>query len=219
MTDVLFTTYLSVLSLLTLLAAWRFRQIDCATRMIAIFVWLGLITEIVARLEIRHSSKPNNHPVYNISCLVEWFLICLYYNYSLSSLRRNHTGWFLGFGGVIFGIVNLTYLQDITRMSSNFLFFECAGILSLSSYSIYKLVLIDGDNLQFQRKTHFWIPLILIFYQMSALWSWVAYAVYVEVDTHATSLLLVLLLLNCIITYSALFVILLLYPKMKRVHV
>lgn len=219
MTDVLYTIYLSVLSLLTLLAAWRFRQIDCATRMIALFVWLGLVTEIAARLVILHASKPNNHPVYNISCLIEWLLICLYYNYSLSSLRRKHTGWYLGIGGIVFGIVNLTCLQAVTRMSSNFLFFECAGILSLSFYSIYKLVLIDDDNLQFQRKTNFWIPLILVFYQMSALWSWVAYKVYVEVDTHATSLLLLLLLLNSIITYSALFIILLLYPKMKRVHV
>jgi hypothetical protein len=219
MIDVLYGTYLSVLVMLAILAASRFGQIDLATRMIAVFIWLGLSTELAARIVIVHSVKPNNLPIYNVSCLIEWMLICLYFNYSILSLQKWRIGWGLGSGGILFGIGNLIFIQPITRIASNFLFFECAGILSLSFYSIYKLALVDDDNLQFQRKTHFWIPLILIFYQMGSLWSWVAFEVYLDEGYKVTILLQVLLLLNCIITYSALFFIMLLYPKMKRVNV
>ena len=217
MTDALFSVYLSLLIILSLIAAIRYRRIDPATRAISWFIWLGLATELIGRY---YASKyRNNLPVYNVSCMAEWVLISLYFYYATPSFRKKRRGCYIALAGVLIGILNLLTLQPILKISSNFMFLECVGICCMSLFSIYKLLEIDDDSLQLHRKTHFWIPFILLCYQMGALWSWITYDYYERTDKSTTGLLQVLLLLNCIITYSGLIVVFLFYPKMKRIYV
>lgn len=211
---IMYDIYLVLLFLLTLLAVVRFKQLDRATKMIALLIFLSLTTELVAR----YFTKGNNHPVYNISCFIEWGLVCLYFNYSISSFTKFYLGWFFAIVGMALGILNL-WLQPIEKLSSNFLFLECMGICCLSFYSVYRFMLVDDINIRLQRKVHYWIPFILAFYQCGALWSWVAYNYYEGVNKKATGLLHVLLILNCLVVYSAFAIVFYLYPKLRKTHV
>ncbi len=211
---ILYDVYLILLFLLTILAVIRFKQFDKATRMIALLIYLSLTTELIAR----YFARGNNHPVYNISCFIEWGLVCLYFNYSISNFTKLHLGWYFGITGIVLGLLNL-HLQPIEKVNSNFLFLECMGICCLSFYSVYRLMLLDDINIKLQRKVHYWIPFILAFYQCGALWSWVAYSYYEGINKKATGLLHVLLILNCMVIYSAFAVIFYLYPKLKKTHV
>ena len=182
--------------------------------MIGLLVFLSLVTELTGKYLVK-----NNHPIYNISCIIEWGLVCLYFNYSISDFETRRLGWYFAIGVVIFGIVNFTVLQPINRIGSNFLLLECMGVSCLSFYAIYRFMLIDDDNLNLQRKVHYWIPVILVFYQCGALWSWVVYNYYTELHKKATYLLNVLLVTNSIITYAGLIALFYLYPKLRKTHV
>jgi hypothetical protein len=224
---VLFIVYMALMVLCSVLAALRFRVLDRSARIIVLLVFWSLFTEVTAFIVIRHQAQPNNHQVYNISCLVEWVLLCVYFNYACPSLRRRHLGWLLALLGLGFGLVNLVYIQDDTTMASNFLFFECAGILTLSSYALYEWLIVDDDDekehavaqVQLRNNIHFWLPVIFIFNQTATLWSWAAFDAYMHAGQHLSQLLQQLLLLTGIITYLFLCWLLFRYPKMKASYV
>lgn len=217
MEEVLYAIYMSLLFFLSLLAIYRYRVMDIGTRFISGFIWLGLSTETTARIvAVKYG---NNMPVHNIACIIEFVLISLYFNYSISDFRHGNKGIFIAACGVSIGIINHLKFQSLNKINSNFLFLECVGIVCMSLYAIYRMLKVDDDNLRLYRKIQFWIPVILILYQCGALWSWVMYDYYRETDKSAIILLQCLLLTNCIITYCLLSVFYLLYPKLKVIYV
>ncbi|WP_344827163.1 hypothetical protein [Rurimicrobium arvi] len=193
-----------------------FKKTDPTSRFISLFIVLGGLTEIIGQATIKLFKE--NTTVYNISTIIEWTLLTLYYTHANSTLQKKHKGYFIASAGIAFGVVNLL-VRNIHALESNFLFFECMGILCLSLYSLYNLLKIDNDNIRLNKKTNFWIPCILILYQCGSLWSWETYQYMKEDDLEATELLHCLLISNSILTYISLWIIYLLYPKMKRLYV
>jgi len=212
----LYKFYISLLFLLALLTGYRFRQYDKATRMMGLLVFLSLATELTGR----YITPKSNHLVYNVSCMVEWVLVCLYFNYAITAFEVKRLGWYFAIGGIFFGIYNFSYLQPIDRIGSIFLYMECLGISLMSFYAIYSFILIDDDNLKPQRKVHYWLPFILVFYQCGSLWSWMVHNYYVRLEKEtAMHLLHVLLISISTITYGGLATVFYLYPKLRTTHV
>jgi hypothetical protein len=222
---ILFVLYLALMVLCSVLAALRFKALDRPARVIVLLIFWSLLSETTALMVIRFQAQPNNHAVYNISCLVEWVLICVYFNHACLSLRRSRISLLLALLGLGFGIVNLAYIQEYSAMASNFLFFECAGILTLSSYALYEWLIVDDEeehelaHVQLSNNIHFWLPIVFIFNQSATLWSWAAFDTYMQAGQHLSNLLQQLLLLTGIITYIFLCWLLFRYPKMKTSYV
>jgi hypothetical protein len=187
---------------------------DRGMKSIAWFVWIGVATEMLAKYCARNYIS--NVAVYNIYCLVEWVLFNLYFYYSVTAFQRKGYVIWIALFGLIAGIVNLLIFQPISKMNSNFMFIACIGVCCMSLFAIYKLIESGDSHLQLHQHVHFWIPVILIFYQCVGLWSWVAYNYYVQTDWSVLTRLRILYILNSIIMYSALGAVLLQYPKMEK---
>src|SRR6218665_2485027 len=212
MVDTLMGVYLLVLFLLSVLAAWRFPKTELATRFISGFIWLGLLTELTGLYAAYNYSS--NAPIYNVSCIIEFGLICLYFNYSISFFQRNRIGIILALLGIGAGITTIIAFDCFYTTNSNFLFLECMGIICMSLYAIFKLLLLNTESLQPYRKVQFWVPLILVLYQVGSLWSWMMYEYYRLIGDNATHNLHHMLLSNGILTYLLFSLFYLYYPTL-----
>jgi hypothetical protein len=217
MIELLKYLYWAILAALSVYAMLRYRQTDRAAKLICWFIWLGAVTESAGwYTAVRFR---NNFPVYTISCWIEWVLIALYFNLTIDTFKKHNTGVCLAVAGLILGVLNSIFLQPLSRTNSNFLFLECISIVCLSLYAIYRLLCLDNDNLNLQRKVHFWFPGIFLFYQITSLWTWGTYDYFVTTAESQTALINICLLSTNIITYGGLATVFMLTPKMETLHV
>lgn len=217
MLPVLLVVYVSVLCILSLYIIIQFPKLDKATRIIGILVWLGLTTEILGFLAGKYYH--NNMPVYNISAVLEWILTCLYFNYSVLSFTRKRVGWYFAAIVLLIGIVSWLSMGSLLKMNDRFIACEAAGIIGLSLYALYRLLLTDRFRLDLHRKVHFWIPLVFLVYQMGTLWSWVAYQYLWDNQGKKGEMLHLFLLGTNIVTYTAWTILFIAYPKFINAYV
>lgn len=210
--------YWAVLTASTGYTLWSYKRVDKASKVICWLVSLGLLTEVAGYLAVR--LYQNNYPVYNVSLYLEFVFICLYFNYSIDRFRKWNTGIFIAIAGVILGVVNACFLTSFTTsLNYNFMFLECLTVVCIAPYSMFRMICIEDDNLRLQRKTHFWLPAVLLFYEFSTLWSWGFYPKLGNNNEERAAVFDMALLSVNIITYAAYATLFFLYPKMKRVHV
>lgn len=179
------------------------------------FIWLGALSETVAWFSILRFKT--NLPVYAVSSIIEFIIICFYFNATLAYFRKWNIGIWAAAIGTLFGILNSALLQPMNTINVNFLFFECLAIVCLSLFSIYQR-LMAGD-ISLTKETHYWIPCILLFYKCSALWNWGTYDYVLSRDPGKTIYLNIGILTINTATYLAFTLLLFFYPKMQRTNV
>ncbi len=195
---------------------FRFHRVDRAAKIICLLIWLGFLTEGIGYYAAW--KYHNNYPVYTPSIFIEFVLISLYFNFSVPVLQKKNVGIYIAAAGVLLGVMNTLFLQPIDTLSSNFIFLECLVVVCFSLFAIYRLLRIDSDKLELQRKVHFWLPFILLFYQCATLSAWGVYDKFGDDAEDAKMLDFSILIIN-IITYSSFGLIFFRYPKMKAIHV
>ena len=216
MTTGLSLVYRIIICIVSIYLPLRFKKLDKASRVICLLIWLGLATETVGYIAAKYYR--NNYPVFNIAFFAEFALMALYYNYSLPVLRKRKLGIYIAIAGVLLGILNTLFLQPLkTTINSNLLFLECIMVLCLSLFSILKLVTLDREDFHLQRKVHFWLPCILLFYQSATLSSWGLYDKLGENEKEKGAMLDVIVLSINIITYLSYGLVFAYYPKLKLV--
>lgn len=203
------------LLLVAIYAIFRFREVDRGTCYLCALIWLGALTEITGKISV--ARYHTNILVYNISSLCEFLIITGYFNQSIKKLKLSRIGPAISVTGLICFVLNTIYLQPINEINSNFLFFECLMVTCLSLYSIY--LMLATPDLQLTRKTNFWISATFLFYQCANLFSWGAYNYEMLYSDQSSGCLDICLLLTSIVSYCAYFLILFLYPKMRRANV
>lgn len=208
-------TYNYTLVVAALCAAYRYRHLDRGMKFICLFIGQSIIAENLAGFAA--ANYHNNLPVYSISGIAEYSIICLYFNYSLSYYYKRHTGIIAAVAGILFGIINTIAWQPLNRINSNFIFVECLVIVCFALYSIYqRLVTMDIPLI---KETHFWVPCILLFYQCTALWNWGCYNYVIKRHAEKMIFLNSSNLLTNVLIYLSLILLLLLYPKMRQTDV
>lgn len=157
-------------------------------------------------------------PIYSIYSLFEFLTISLYFNYSIDIFRPKKIGFYIGFIGVLIGILNIIYLEPLTTFNSYYLFFEGICIITMSLFSFFRL-LISEDGLVILTYPHFWFGAVLLFLWSSAFLNW-GFSDYVYAFHKEKMWLLSnsLSIIN-IITYATIAFIFVLFPKMKSKHV
>jgi hypothetical protein len=191
---------------------WRFKEIDKASKVMSVFIWLGLLTELVAFFFARKFHF--NLPVYIVYSFIEYFLLCLYFNYIIDVFQEDNIGIYIGLFGLAVGVFDLLFIEHFHNVNSNFLFFEGLIVIGLSLKAFARW-LSDEDFFYVHKYPHFWFICILIFFWTITYLSWGLYFYCNKRISEIAKLINFALLIVNIITYFGLGSIFLLYPKMK----
>ena len=201
-----------------MLAAWlismlRYAQLNTAQRYLSVYFGTVMITEFFATVSGR--ALGDNLYIYNIANFLQLPMLCLYFNYSIQSLRKRRIGiWLAGLEVVLFAL-NLIYLEPITIFNKNPLLLH--SVLMVFMGLSYLLELMGKEQ---TRRTQdipgFWISIILTFYWLTAFVNYSLYN-YFEVRGSVFSKYWGPVVESIlIITYVAFILVFLLLPRMKR---
>lgn len=139
-------------------------------------------------------------------------LITLYFSYILKGFRKNKIAIWTGLIGIIFGIVNFTILQKINAFSVNYLLFEGFCVILLALIAFYYLLL-NEDDLKLHLYPHFWFTSILLFFWSVTYVTWGIFPL-IQSKENVQLVGMFIWLIN-VISYAAITLVFLLYPKMK----
>jgi hypothetical protein len=209
--------YIYLISLIVscFISLYRFQSLDAGSRVISILICCALINEGAAFLLAK--KYHNNLPLYNIYCIVEYGVLCIYFNFSIDVFVRKNIGIYLAVAGIALGTLNLIFIQSLNTMNSYFLFFEGLMVIGMALFAFFRLLLIQ-QPLQLYRSPHFWFLCILVFFWSITFLNWGLYDyLYIKFRNVAGSIDLAMMIIG-IMTYGALSCVFLLYPKMKAAH-
>lgn len=208
-------TYDMVSLLSCICAIYYFRKVDKATKFLCLWILAGGATELLAwYFAMKYQ---NNLPVYAFYSIIELSLITFYFAYSVKFIRRKYLHFIIIAISTLMWLMNVRWLQPLNSINSNFIFVECLITVCLSLYAVYRRLLLYDHSLI--KKTHFWVPCVLLLYCCGTLWNWGFYDHFLKHHPGRTVLLSICILVVNILTYSAFSLILLFYSKMKRTYV
>ena len=211
--DFLGYLYFATLLLAMICSLYRYKILDKASRIFSFFVVLSAIAEFIACFFAK--KYHNNIPVYTIYSLIEFGFISLYFNYSIDVFISNKIGYYIGFAGITWGIINIIFLQGLNRMNSYFLIIEGLLIICMALFSFFRLFL-KYDQLLLHRYHHFWFATILVFFWSITFFNWSFYEYFIIKHKEEMWIVNSSILIVNIITYLAISFVFILYSKMTR---
>jgi len=156
----------------------------------------------------------NNMPVYNVSNLVQIFLIALYFNYCIKVFMKRHVGIYIGLLSVIVGILNIAFLQPLNIFNSNFFLFQTILVLLFGTL-LYVQYLRSAVYFRIQYSPHFWLVMVLVISYAINLLNFSLYDFYTtRMKEHKNWIDISIIYFNCL-TNLGFGLVFLLYPKMK----
>jgi len=205
--------YVCLLFIVAVIALARYKVLDQASKVFCLLIVITSFTECIA-LYCSHFLH-NNTQVYAIFNILQMVLTCLYFNYSIDVFYKWNLGYHFAALSIIAGVLNLIYLQPINTFSSYYLVFECLGVISMSLFSFFRLLLMH-EQLRIKYYFHFWLPTCLIFFWSVTFFCWSLHD-YLDHSGITNSWLLYLVIITTdILTYSSIGFLFLYYPKMKE---
>jgi len=192
---------------------YNFRKFDKGSKII----WFLLLTETLNESLAQYMAAKyhNNIAVYNIYSLIEFSIVCWYFNNVIDYFSKYNIGFYIGLIGVIFGIIDMTLLQPIDVLNSFFLFFEGFCIIGMCLFAFFRLLL-KHEELRIFRYHHFWFISIFLFFWCITYLSWGLYNILGTNFSQYIPLITVLIWIVNIITYGGIGSIFLLYPKLQQ---
>jgi hypothetical protein len=191
------------------------KENDISIRILMLLVVLATINEVVATIFAYRIG--NSNIVYGFYNPVELFLICLYFNYSVDNFKKKRVGYVVGVLCLLIGYINYFVIQSPKELNNFYLLFESLIVVFLCLYSFYRMLLSD-DSLILTDSSHFWITTNFLFYWTSTLFLWGTYGYLTKSAGIANSILLNVLLIVNMVTYSGFGVIFISYKKLQNVN-
>ena len=199
--------------LASLCAVTRYKMLDIASTIFALYVWIGSFNEIVAGYS--SSRYKTDMPVYAIYCLIEFALISIYFNYSIDFFKKNNIGYYMALLGVILGVVNIVFIQGMNILTTYFLIFEGIFIIGMGLFSFFRLLL-KNDNLELNRYPHFWFTSILLFFWSFTFISWALYNYFYFKHDAFFNIISKSISVVGILFYASISCVFIFYPKMQK---
>jgi hypothetical protein len=206
----LYCVYLLSLVFATISSIYRYKKLDGPSKILAVLMCCALITEGIAYFAAKHYHT--NLPVYTIYCLVEFGILCLYFNNVIDVFAKKGVGIYIGAAGIALGIINMTFIQNLNVLNSYFLFFEGLSVIALSLFAFFRLLL-KYDSLYLYKYHHFWFISILIFFWSITFLTWGLYDFINTVLAHDAWKINFGLMIIGTVTYSGFGCVFLLYNK------
>lgn len=206
--------YIYLLSMLfaCVCSVYRYRAVDTASRILAILICCAFANEGAAFYLTK--KYHNNLPLYAFYGLLEYALLCLYFNRVIDIFIKYNLGLYIALVGVILGVLNILFVQHL-NINSYFLLFEGIVVIGMSLFAFFR-ILLKNDSLNLYRYHHFWFISVLIFFWCITFFSWGLYN-YINQKFFRSALNInIALAISSTITYSCFGCIFLLYPKMQK---
>lgn len=209
-TSVQIYTVIAMIIIAVVCGIYRYKYLDGASRILLLMISIGLSNEIIAYYfaKVYH----NNMKVYNSYSIVELFILSLYFDKSIAIFQKWHIGIYIGSIGVVLGITNFLFLQSLSSFSTNYLLFEGFCIILMALIAFYYLLL-NQDDLRLYRYPHFWFTSILLFFWSVTYVTWGIFPI-IHSKENVKLVGTFLSVVNAI-SYIAITLVFLLYPKMK----
>jgi len=191
---------------------YRYRRLDKAAKIFSVFICLACIAETTSLIAAR--VWHNSMPVIAIYSLIEFAMISVYFNYSIDAFRKKNLGIYFAIGGIVLGILDILFLQPLNVFNSYYLFFEGIGIISMSLFSFFRLLLKE-EYLVLYKYPHFWFAAILSFFWSVTFLNWgLRDYIYIHHAQSSKMLDVGIYIIN-ILFYAMFACVFILYPKMK----
>lgn len=192
---------------------YRYRTLDKASRIFCIWVGFIFCSEAVAFYAAW--VYKDNLAVYGVSTLLQTFLVCIYFNYSIETFRQKNIGIWMGLTTASLGFYHQLVCQPQIRLDYHFV--ACSGLITIGVCLYALLRLLNGpDSLRLASYPHFWFQAILIAFWTLTLLLWTSLDyMSSHIATYAKLARPLLIMVN-ILTYSAVSSVFLLYPKMVQ---
>ena len=164
--------YLLALLFAGLSSIYRFKSLDIATKILSVLICCAFINECAAfYLAIKYH---NNLALYAIYSIMEFAMLCLYFNEVVDVFKKKNIGIYIGLAGSILGILNLLFVQHLASFNSFFLLFEGLAVISMSLFAFFRMLL-KYDSLKLYKYPHFWFISIILFFWNITFLSWGLY--------------------------------------------
>jgi hypothetical protein len=153
--------------------AYRFRHLDKAARIFCLLMAVTFIIESVALYAgYRYHS---NSGVYSVSTVIELFILCFYFNYSIDIFKNRGIGIWLGCISVLLGILSNIYLKPHDAQNYYYLAYSSICTITLCLISLLRLYL-SPKNSRLLSLPHFWLAVIMLLFSSvtAAAWAWVS---------------------------------------------
>lgn len=206
---------LFLIILLTMLTAsavslFLWKRLSKADRWIAVLLCTTFLSELLT--EYFGNRFRNNMPVYHFFNPVQYLLLCLYFNESITKLKRHNTGIWIGIGGVLLSVYTNFFVQDIYTFPSIFLIFESFMIIALCLFSYFDLFL--KEDIEINKQAHFWITTILLLFWSFTFVVWGMLTVFLNQASEFMKMVYPILITINFITYAGITMIFLNYHKL-----
>lgn len=204
--------YCIVLLYASFFSIYRFNKLDSASKILAIMVCCAFLNECTAYyLAVKYK---NNLSLYSLYSLIEFPLLCLYFNKVIDIFIKRNIGIYIAIFGVTLGIINIVFIQHLNSLNSFFLFFEGLCVIAMSLFAFFRLLL-KNENLKLFKYPHFLFISTLIFFWSITILNWGFYDYFIQrLKEDIWKIDLFILIVN-MITYTSLGSIFLLYPKLS----
>ena len=207
-----------ILLLSCVVAFWRYKKLDKATKIIVWLLAVSCISESVAYYFA--FTFHNNYPVYNIYSCFELLIICLYFNKSIDVFRRTNVGLYIGIAGFLFGLADLFFIEkgSFYRGYAVFILVENIIIISLCLFALARMSL--NREIRLVKQAHFWFAVIFVFFYCLSFFNHYVYDYFAFIDKNqpAETFVIIENLFANIFTYIAFIVVFLLIPKLQMTH-
>jgi hypothetical protein len=121
---------------------------------------------------------------------------------------------------LLMGVASLLHLPSYKNtLNSTFLVLKCLCVVALSLYAISLIYLKDKELQGVGRRVHLWIPVIMLFHQITTISSWIVYQPKLELGRSITGVMDYVLVLVNIQTYICYAMLIFYYRKLNPAYV
>lgn len=211
--EVLFYVYLAILASICLVGIWKYGILDKGTKIVFVVICSCICCEGYSFVVGKEND--DRLPVYHLYSLVEIILLTLYF-FTTIKLKKPVLFALLVVVYVAVAVVNVLYFQPLRSLNSNYITFNCLMAIPMSLYSLYK-ILIDDSIEKVQYHVHFWFWTSFLIYYSSSFFFWQFVGYFYRTNRQFYRLSLYMHSVLNIMTYSGIFLTMLLYPQ-KKAH-
>lgn len=191
----------------------RLKHFDMGTRILYCMVVVDMASETIGLYTAL--KYHTNAIVYNISSVLDFFLLSMYFNDVIDVFYKRKIGWYIAGASVLLWMLNLIFLQPIDVFGTNFLFVEGFVIIAVSLFGFFRLLL-HHDQLRLFRYHHFWfIAMVLLYWSLTFLNFGFYSLITIKVIKRAWVMISIIWMAN-VLLYLGIAIVFLLYPKMQK---
>jgi hypothetical protein len=187
--------------------------LDRGSKILAILVCCAFLNEGAAYFMAR--KYHNNIPLYTVYSLIEFGILCFYFNNIIDVFIKKNMGLYIGIVGILLGLINLKFVQSLNTINSYFLFLEGLSLVGMSLFAFFRLLL-KHDSLNLFKYHHFWFICIIVFFWSITFLNWGLYDYFNLKWHHLIWKINIALSVAGSIAYGGFGLVFLFYPKMQK---